>query len=174
MGELMGFYGLNLPSDILDEEKFKGMSAKDKKSYVRTILKKILELNPNGVTISQIHNALPYISKANIWHHLETMVATREAYSLEFGKTTVYYPNGRMVHPLSEEDIKVGDKFYAFFLVRNNFGDFIYIQEKKKDKLGLSEICGGLIVPLKNCEDFIEILIEIKKQGDKIVRKSKG
>lgn len=170
----MVFYGLKLPSDMFDEEKFKAMPAKDKKDYLRVILKKILELNPNGITVSQINNAISYYNKPVIWNHLENMVSTREAYSLEFGKTIVYYPNGKMVHPLFKEDIQISDKLYSIFLVRNDFGDFLYLQEKKLDKLGLSTACGGIILPFNNCEEFAKILLQAKKEGDKIVYKSRN
>jgi len=169
----IAFIGLDLPSDLLDMEKFKTMGPKDKERYTKTVLKKILELNPNGITAPQISRAI-YFSRASVWNHLERLVMTREAYKLEFGKSTVYFPNGKMVHPIFQNNLEVGGKSYAFFFVRNNFGDFIYLQERKRDKLGFSNVCGGIILPLEKLEDFINKLSSAKKEVNRIVSKIKS
>lgn len=170
----MAFLGVNLPSDMLEEDNFKALPSNEKQTYIESLLNKILRLNPNGITISQIISALGYFNKSTVWMHLENLVSIREAYKLEMGKTNVYYPNGQMIHPLLREDIEIDDKTFSFFAVKNNFGNFIYLQEKKKDRLGVATACGGLVIPLKNAEEFLEQFKKAVKEADDIVRKGKS
>ena len=163
----MAFLGVKLPSDMLDEERFKALPSGDKQTYIESLLNKILRLNTNGITVSQIIGSICYFNKSTIWMHLENLVSTREAYKLEMGKTNVYYPNGKMVHPLLRDDIEIDGKTFLFFSVKNNFGDFIYLQERKKDRLGVASTCGGLIIPLKSAEEFLsQFKKAIKEAGD--------
>lgn len=164
---------IKLPYDLLDEEKFDTLNSEDKKAYIRAVLKKILELNNNGITISQITKRVPYFNKPVIWNHLEMMTITREAYSHKFGTTLVYYPNGRMVHSIFKNDVAIDDRLYAFYLVENGVSKDLYIQEKNKDKLGALAVSGGLIVPFKALDSFVEYIRDIKSEVDGNGRKSK-
>lgn len=158
---------LNLPSDLFTEEQFGSLTPIEKEKYVTGVLKKILEANPNGVTISQIAKELSYFSRASVWRHLELLMATREGYRLDFGKVAIYYPNGKQIHHAFQNDVKLGDSIYGFFFVTNNFGDFLYIQEKKEDKLGMKEVCGGLVIPASDIPEFIETINKSFKEVEK-------
>jgi hypothetical protein len=167
----MTLLGVKLPQDLLEEEKFDALPAKEKEYYMRAVLLKILELNPNGISAPQI-GRVTFFSRPTVWRHLENMVATREAYKLEFGKAVVYYPNGKMIHPLFSEDVVLDDKAYAFFFIKNNFGDFVYIQEKTEDRLGRTAVCGGLILPLTALDKFINRLERAKEEVVNFVTES--
>ena len=117
---------IKIPSDLLPREEFKSMNSIDKERYIYKTLKKILELNQNGVMISTVVKATGF-SHATIWHHLEKMTATRESYKLNYGAAQVYFANGKMVHHLKKSDVTIKDKSYSFYLVDNNFGRFVYI-----------------------------------------------
>jgi len=158
---------INLPTDLLETEQFKAMPALEKDSYLDRMLKKILELNPNGITAPTIARSLG-INATTIWRHLEKLTSTREGYKISYGKTTVYYPNGKMIHHFKKEDLILGDKAYSFFYVVNNFGKFMYLQEKKQDRLGASEVVGGLIIPINKLGEFVNAIIESSKEITKI------
>lgn len=159
---------INLPTDLLQKEKYEVMPPSDKERYIYTALKKILELNPNGITITMIKKATGF-TYSTVWHHLEKMVATREGYKLDYGNTIIYFPNGKMVHHLKSEDMQIGDRGYSFYVVVNNFGKFVYLQEKKENRLGLTEVCGGLLIPYENLDEFIESLVNMKEKSKKLI-----
>lgn len=154
---------ITLPQDMLETEQFEVMPAAEKDSYLDKMLKRVVDLNPNGVTVPMIAKTLR-MNAATIWRHLEKLTATREAYKLDFGKTTIYYPNGKMIHHFKKEDLMIGDKTYSFYQVINNFGKFLYLQEKKQDRLGTLEVVGGLLIPVEKLEAFINALVESHKE----------
>ena len=67
---------INLPTDLLETEQFKAMPALEKDSYLDRMLKKILELNPNGITAPTIARSLG-INATTIWRHLEKLTSTK-------------------------------------------------------------------------------------------------
>ena len=158
---------INLPSDLFTEEQFVVLTPAEKEKYITAVLKKILEVNPNGVTISQISKELDYFSRASIWRHLELLSATREGYKLNFGKVAIYYPNGKQIHHVFQNDVKLGENLFGFFFVKNNFGEFLYIQEKKEDRLGMKEVCGGLVIPTSRIAEFVDSINKSCKEVEK-------
>lgn len=164
---------IKVPYDLFDAEKFNMLKSEDKKSYTRAVLKKILELNPNGVTITQITDKIKYFSRPIIWNHLEMMTITREAYNHKFGTTLVYYPNGKMVHSIFKTEFNIENRTYGFFVVENDMDKALYIQEKNKDKLGALAVSGGLIIPLHALDSFIDYIKDVKIEVDKNGRKSR-
>jgi len=164
---------IKLPIDILPKEKFDVLPSTEKERYIRNVLKSILSSNQNGVTAPQLAEATK-ISRVTIWRHLEEMTITREAYKLEYGHTSIYYANGRMLHHLFKEDLRMGANIYAFILLKNNLGDFVYLQEKHINRLGIPEISGGLLIPLKEFETFIDLLNDANREVVKYVQANKS
>lgn len=158
-----------VPEDLLMQEQYKELASGEKERYTGKVLKKLLELNKNGLTLGQISEKT-YFNKATIWRHLEKLVNTKEAYKLEFGRLSVYFSNGKLIHSLFSEDIKFENKTYPIFFVRNNLGDFIYLQEKQEDKFGRIEVIGGLVLPLKNAEIFAERLMQAEKKVKEVLK----
>ncbi len=132
-----------------------------RKDYYRMFFKEILSKNPRGVTIAQIAT-LTGISKKTVSHHLEFLVATRDAYKWEYGpRSIVYFPNGRLLHPIADVPIEIGGRFYTFRHIVNEFGDFIHIQEKKEEGGNIFTTVGGIIIRKNAFKDFIENLNNI-------------
>ena len=161
---------INIPKDLLEPEQFKSMPAIEKESYTNKVLKKALELNPNGLTAPDVSKSIG-INATTIWRHLEKLTSTREAYKLSFGKTTIYFPNGKMIHHFKKEDIILGEKTYSFYYVLNNFGKFLYLQEKKQDRLGAVEVVGGLILPVEQIGSFVKAIVSLSKEIKEIDKK---
>ena len=44
----------------------------------------------------------------------------------------------------------------------------MYLQEKKQDRLGASEVVGGLIIPINKLGEFVNAIIESSKEITKI------
>lgn len=151
------------PSDLLKKDQFSAMSPEEKERYTAKVLKRLLEMNPNGLTLGQVSEGT-YFNRSSIWRHLEKLVTTRESYKLEFGRVSVYFANGKLIHSLFSEDIAVDGKTYPIFFVRNNLGDFVYIQEKQEDRLGRSDVCGGLVIPLKSVGVFSDRLLQVNSK----------
>ena len=88
---------INLPKEVLGKEAFKTLPAKGKEEYLSNLLKKILDLNPEGVTISQIKESAG-LTYSTIWHHLEILSCTAQGKKISHGNLDVYYPIGNMSH----------------------------------------------------------------------------
>lgn len=153
--------GLNV-----DLENFKRLSPQDRKELIRNVLLKIVKQNSNGITVPQIEKLTNFDART-ISKHLEYLTAIREVYKLEMGaKTIIYYPNGKIMHS-ANKDYNIGDKFFAFSLISNVFGDFVYIQEKGLDMYNTLIVKGGLIIQKEHLGEFIERLSEVNSYANK-------
>lgn len=150
---------INLPEELLRKEAFKTLPAKEKEEYVNNVLKKILELNPDGITISQIKEATD-LTYSTIWHHLEILNCTAQGHKISRGNLDVYYPAGN-VSNLNE--YSKGKASYTLGTVENKEGNFVYIHEKRENRSGSSTICRGIAIPVELIDDFIESFRKVKK-----------
>src|SRR3989344_1945984 len=130
---------INLP-EMLPKEAFKTLPAKEKEEYVSNLLKKILELNPEGITISQIREATG-LTYSTIWHHLEVLSCTAQCHKVSRGNTDVYHSHGNSNHLNDHEHGKV---HYSISTVENNDGKFVCIHEKRENRMGNQTICSGV------------------------------
>lgn len=147
----------------ITKEEFKKLPPMERKRFTQSIILQILKRNPNGITVKLIE-AMTFFDARTIAKHLEYLVAIREAYKNDMGKTAIYFPNGRISHPISIEDIKIGDKYYSFSFIKNPFGEFLYIQEKNKDIYNVFTVEGGLIIQKEYIDEFRKILEDISKK----------
>ena len=154
---------INLPKDILGKDSFKTLPAKEKEEYTSNLLKRILDLNPDGLTISQIRDATS-LNYSTIWHHLEVLSCTAQGHKISHGNLDVYYPNGVSNHL---NDYSKGGANYAISTVENNEGSFVCIHEKRQNRLGNHTICKGINLPIELIDDFIKDLKKVKKSGKK-------
>ena len=150
---------INLPKEILQKEAFKTLPAKEKEEYLRNLLKKILELNPDGVTISQIREATG-LTYSTIWHHLEILSCTAQAHKISRGNTDVYHPHGTSNH-LNDHD--KGKVKYSISTVENERGKFICIQEKRENRVGNHTVHRGIDIPFELIDEVIETISKVKK-----------
>ncbi len=152
---------INLPKEILPKEAFKSLPAKEKEEYLSNLLKKILELNPEGITISQIREATG-LTYSTIWHHLEVLSCTSQCHKISRGNVDIYHPTGKSDH-LNEYN--KGKVKYAISTVENNEGKFVCIHEKRENRLGNHTVCKGIDIPFELIDNFIETLSKVKSKS---------
>lgn len=139
-------------------DEIKRLPPSELKEFCRSIIAEILENNPNGLSATKVAEISGFDPKT-VRKHLEYLVAIRESYKMEYGdRTTVYFPNGTLAHAMSHKVYRIGDKYYTFKLIKNSFGEFLFIQEKKKDEYNRYRTLGGLVVQKESLGQFIKRL----------------
>ncbi|MEK6827946.1 MAG: winged helix-turn-helix domain-containing protein, partial [Nanoarchaeota archaeon] len=123
------------------------------------LLKKILELNPEGVTITQIREATG-LTYSTIWHHLEVLSCTAQARKVSRGNIDVYYPSGKVDHL---NDYAKGNSLYAVSTVENSEGKFVCIHEKRENRSGNQTVCRGISIPVEFIDNLIKDISKIKR-----------
>ena len=154
---------INLPKDMLEKEAFKTLPAKEKEEYVTNLLKKILDINEDGITISQIKEATG-LTYSTIWHHLEILSCTAQAHKISRGNLDVYYHNGIANHLNEHSTNKAA---YAISTIKNREGDFVCIHEKRQNRMGNHTICKGINLPVELLGNFIAELDKVKNSFSK-------
>ena len=149
---------INLPKELLQKEAFKALPAKQKGEYLSNLLNKILQLNPGGITISQIKEAAG-LTYSTIWHHLEVLSCTAQARKVSRGNIDVYYPSGKVDHL---NDYAKGNTLYTVSTVENNEGKFVCIHEKIENRSGNQTICRGISIPIELIDSLVKTLGKIK------------
>lgn len=150
---------INLPSETLQKEAFKTLPAKEKEEYVSNLLKKILELNPDGITISQIKEATG-LTYSTIWHHLEVLSCTAQCHKVSRGNLDIYHHTGKSSH-LNE--YTKGKVQYTISTLENEQGKFVCIHEKRENRLGNHTVCKGMAIPVELIDEFIKDISKLKK-----------
>lgn len=143
---------INVPSVVLFPEEVQVLRPVEREKYVRGLIKNILSMNENGVMTSEIVDATN-LNRITVTKHLEHLVATREAYKSDRGTGSIYYQNGRLVHPTDKLSVPIGNKVYDFFKLENAEGNFVFIQEKERDELRLTTVKGGIMI---RCQDMVK------------------
>jgi len=93
------------------------------------------------------------LNRITVTKHLEYLVAIREAYKIDRGTGSIYFINGRLIHPTDHLSVPIGNKIYDFFKLENTEGNFVFIQEKEQDELRLKTVKGGIMI---KCEDMLK------------------
>ena len=150
---------INLPSEMLQKEAFKAFPAKEKEEYVSNVLKKILELNPEGITISQIKEATG-LTYSTIWHHLEVLSCTAQGSKVSHGNLDVYYPTGKISHL---NDYSKGKVIYSISLVESGESKFACIHEKRENRSGNPAVRSGILIPAELLDDIADAMSKAKK-----------
>lgn len=145
---------------MLERDQFVRLPTHEREQYIRETLRKTLKMNPHGLTISMINKYLG-IDTRTITKHLSIMEYTNEIYSEKFGRTSVYFPNTRLMHPASEQAFDLDDIEFQVYQIRNNrVGDSIFIQERKKGEY-MDDIGSGIMIPINKFKDFTTYLNKI-------------
>jgi len=142
---------------VLPVKEVVSMRPQDREHYVEKIMLNILEMNPRGVTVSEIARKTSFY-RDTVAKHLERLVATREAYGVARGNLTVYYKNGQVVHATDVKDATSPDRTYTFYKLENEDGKFIYIQEKELDEFRSVKVKGGIMIDARYALQFIKEL----------------
>ena len=149
---------------MLDAKAYEHLSPRDKSVYLERCLQEILNLNnERGVSIPQIIDST-YFDRKAVSKYLEKLVARRVAYKVQQGTTIIYHINGRLIHHLFQKTVPIGGRHYSFKALFDGNQVQLFIQEIKKNELGVIEEGGGIIVPLKSIEEFSDYVSKVKKE----------
>lgn len=131
----------------------------------QTILE-ILRLSRRGVTVSEVSSKTGF-SRPTVSKHLDILVATGEAYKVEHGNLSIYLKNGEVAHPDAIQRIQFEDRVYVLYRLRNEEGDFVYIQECEPDEYRTNvRVKGGITIPMNQLDTFISGLTCFVKEND--------
>jgi len=150
---------------FLSDLEYGKMSPQEKESYIKETLKKTLQLNPYGITISQLKQTLPF-EKRVMEKHLEIMKFTNEIYSITVGTNVLWIPNHKGMHEATSESVKFGNNEYQVYILKNRLGDFAVIQQKDFRK-GSQEVIGSLQMPMKDYDGFVAYLRKAKQDMER-------
>lgn len=155
---------LRTPKEMLDGKAYENLAPKDKSLYMEKVLQEILSLNNDrGISIPQMIEST-YFDRKAISKYLEKLVARRVAYKVQQGNTIIYHINGRLIHHLFQKTVLIGNRNYSFKALFDGNQVLLFIQEIKKNELGVIEEGGGIIIPLKNIEEFSEYIEKVKDE----------
>jgi DNA-binding transcriptional ArsR family regulator len=155
---------LQVPERILSSEEIKRLSPSERDAYIQNVILEVLGLN-KYVTVSQIDEQL-HFSRPTATKHLEMLTAIGEAYRIQMGNLAVYSKNGKVVHEADVQSIVVYGKTYTFYKLKNQEGDFLYIQEKILDELGSPKVKGGIMINSRDLPIFLEKLQAFVNGGE--------
>ena len=165
--------GVLMGIKIYAEKEFEGLSQSQKEKHYDYVVKKVLENAKEGIIISQIKEAIPYLNDKAIQRYLDKLVNTNVAYKKLIGRTYIYYLNGRLLHESLKEDMQAGDKLYSFYHIKNPDGEFVFIQEKKRGEFRDFSITGGILIKVDYFDNLLDSLLVINKKikSSKILEK---
>ena len=69
-----------------------------------------------------------------------------------------------LLHDVLEENVPIGKKVYSFIHLKNPEGEFIAIQEKKRNELNALTLSGGIIINKEAFPSFVEHINHINKK----------
>lgn len=142
----------------LSKDEYLELPPHERGHYLREVIKKTLKKNPEGVTVSDLVDSLPF-DRRSVEKHLEVLTHTNIAYTSKVGHTTVYHPNGRTMHPGLEYGFSIKSRDYGIYSVENKLGEFMLVQEKKERDVG-----GGILIAKSEFDDFIGHLQNVKEE----------
>lgn len=152
--------GLNPPKmAMLSKNEVLTLRPTDRNNYAEKIIKDLLNVNPKGVTISEIE-AVTDLTRNTIAKHLTRLVAIREAYSQKRGILSIYYINGQTLSSQNILDNITRSTSYAFHRIINDEGKYFYIQEINEDYYGTKKVSGGIMI---KSQDLLSFSSELQK-----------
>lgn len=144
-----------------DNESIEQLSPEKRGDMIRIVIKRLLAQHPEGLTAQDLAEASG-LSVKTVRKHLSFLTAVREVYQKRYRtRLTIFFPNGKLVHPYSDSITEIGDSMYSFQRVVNTFGRFLYIQERKRDLYtNRTKTVGGIMIEEEGLVKFIEKLKE--------------
>ncbi len=153
---------------LLSDLEFQKLSAQEKETYVKEVLRKTLEKNPHGLTVSQLKEMLPFDRRV-IEKHLGIMKFTNELYTVAIGSNILYIPNHKAMHEATSASKRLGNHEYQVYTLQNRLGDFVVIQQRDLNR-DSQDITGGLNLPKHDFGEFVSYLrkaeSDMESKGD--------
>jgi hypothetical protein len=147
---------LRFPASIPKDE-LKKLPVHEREQYVKEMIRKTINMNSNGITAKQLKKNLGFDPRA-IDKHLSVMIHTNEIYTINYDRTSVYFPNGRALHPILEKSFMIDEnKSIEIFQLRNKLGEYIYMQEKENSDYRV-DTGGGLLIPVSRYSEFVDYM----------------
>jgi hypothetical protein len=152
---------MNVPQ-VLSEQTLMKLPVRERQHYIKETIRKTIHENQDGVTVQMLAERLPF-DRRTIAKHLSVMRYTNELYTRTLGNTIVYLPNSRLIHPQFESTFALTDKELKVSLIKNRLGEFVFIQERKKDKYR-EDIGAAIVIPKPAFQDFVRFLRDLSNK----------
>ena len=150
---------------LYSSKEYEGLSNDQREKHREHVLRNILLNAKEGVTVPEIVEIIPHLgTKKTIQRYFDKLVNINFGYTKAIGNSIVYFPNGRLLHQVLEENVPIGKKVYSFIHMKNPDGEFIAIQEKKKNELEALVLSGGIIIDKDSFPLFLEHVQAIQKK----------
>jgi len=147
---------------MLSEQVLMKLPLRQREHYVKDIIRRTIRENEEGVTVRMLVERLPF-DKRTIAKYLSIMRYTNEVYTRTIGNTVLYFPNTRLIHPQFESTFMLTDKELKVSLIKNRLGEFVFIQERRKDRYK-EDIGAALIIPKATFREFVRFLREVSNK----------
>ena len=131
---------------------------KKKENYIRKAIRETVKLNPHGVTLPQLIEALPY-DKRTIEKHLYALTFTGDLCTEKIGVTTLYLSNLTDIKKKSENSIKLGDNKYEALIIKNRNGEYLLLRKSIEN-----DTIGGFLIPTRDVDRFLEFVERSKSK----------
>jgi hypothetical protein len=147
-------------------KKYSEMTPKEQAKILRSCALRFLRQNGPS-TVTQIQKAIGAPTSTTLKKALDYLAFTSAIYKESWGgRDEIYYPNGKLAHPLLQGIIKCGS--YKEYVLRTYFdrltGKNLTITEYTVTPSGRREAKGGIRVDLVDLDKMINELVRIKKE----------
>ncbi|HEX9429816.1 MAG TPA: hypothetical protein VF944_05510 [Candidatus Bathyarchaeia archaeon] len=146
---------LQVPEKLTKDQLLK-LPTRLREQYIKHVVRETILRNEDGVTLQDLSQRLPF-EKQTIAKYLSILKYTNEVYVRAIGNSVLYLPNTRLMHPSFERSFPLTDKELRASLLKNRLGEFVFIQEHKKDPYA-ETTGGGILVPRSVFKDFVRFL----------------
>jgi len=141
---------VKVPNNVKVWKERRQISPSERERYSRDILKQTIVMNPYGVTIGELEEALPLGRKA-IEKHLFALTFTNEVYTEVRGGTILYLSNIAGMKEGTKEAISFDGREYDISVIENREGEFVMIRQIEE-----GDTKGGIIIPKDKFKEFVE------------------
>lgn len=130
---------------------------------------RVVRGSPNGITANAAGKVVG-ITRPTVMLALRELERRREVYSSPSGLGTIrlWFPNGRMVHPILDVYRELRGKTYRFTVQQGRSGPVVQIQERSYSLLQGERVEGAIFVEQDCISDFQEALEELKSRHQAI------
>jgi len=165
----MSYIDIETP-ELKPYESYKRLPPEEKEKYVKSKILEFLRLNKNkGLTIKQMSEAT-YFHRTTVAYHLDSLLAKGEVYKYpENSRNALFFPNGKFGDPILQRDIELNNRLFTLYLMSNQLGKFIYLQEKQIDIFGSVSVKGGIMIPFTDRKEFLRAMNEITTSVSEVI-----